>query len=75
MHISSSKTTITSTNSFNDPVTLIIGSGGVAWVPFSPFAGAPQVLELSIPRKIDGQPVTGFGGPEPSTNGPVPSAG
>ncbi|KAL9045244.1 MAG: hypothetical protein Q9214_001687, partial [Letrouitia sp. 1 TL-2023] len=55
-----SKTTVTSTNSHSDPVTLVVGSGGIAWVPFSLGPDSPQVPEPSvlprISRKHDSDP-------------------
>ncbi|KAL8921375.1 MAG: hypothetical protein Q9172_004039, partial [Xanthocarpia lactea] len=71
----SETTTITSTNSFNDPITLVVGSGGVAWVPFSLLDDAPQVPHPTIPPKIDGQPGNDFQGPGPSTTGAGSSTG
>ncbi|KAL8950366.1 MAG: hypothetical protein Q9222_003600, partial [Ikaeria aurantiellina] len=48
------RTTITSTDSFSDPITLIVGKGGVAWVPFSPGPDAIQIPGPSIPPKASG---------------------
>ncbi|KAL8967195.1 MAG: hypothetical protein Q9197_005561 [Variospora fuerteventurae] len=55
----SSKTTITSTKSREKPVTLVVGPGGVAWVPFPP----------SQPPKPLGHHETGSKDQDQSTKG------
>ncbi|KAL8668008.1 MAG: hypothetical protein Q9168_007120, partial [Polycauliona sp. 1 TL-2023] len=73
------ETTITSTNSFDDPVTFVVGSGGVAWLPFGLHNDAPQVPYPSDPPQAEGQPGNGSPGqgPAPTNSGhgvPTPSS-
>ncbi|KAL8707382.1 MAG: hypothetical protein Q9220_007574 [cf. Caloplaca sp. 1 TL-2023] len=68
------RTTITSTDSFSDPITLIVGKGGVAWVPFSPGPGLVQVPDPTFLPQASGEDgLTNFGAPTHtgfSTGGP-----
>ncbi|KAI4137132.1 MAG: hypothetical protein LQ341_005265 [Variospora aurantia] len=65
----SSKTIITSTKSEEKPVTLVVGPGGVAWVPFRPVSGAAHVPAPSKPPKPSGHHETGSKDQDQSTKG------
>lgn len=70
----SSQTTINSTKSGEKPVTLVVGPGGVAWVPFRPVSDAPHVPAPSQPPEPFGHDETGSRDQDQSKKGSGPAS-